>query len=104
MIEETLNLLGKIALADPADQITLLDGDAVEVNIIRGGERMTILNLSHFDVDREGERIPVDPLGIQITIERAVESGEAQRRPSKLGARAERKPRAKGAKKLETSR
>lgn len=98
MIEETLSLLGKISLADPADQITLLDGDAVEVNIIRDGERLTMLNLSHFDVDGEGERIPVDPIGIQIMIERAVESGEVDRRPGRIGKRAERKPRARSAK------
>ena len=87
MIKETLSLLGKISLHDPADMIVLLDGDALEINIIRGGERMTFLNLSHFDVTEEGERVPVDPLGIQITIERAVESREVERRERKLGQR-----------------
>jgi len=91
MIRETLSLLGKISLADPADMIMLLDGDALEINIIRDGERMTFLNLAHFDVDDEGARVPVAPLGIQITIEKG-SAGEIEKRPAKLNGR--RKPRA----------
>jgi hypothetical protein len=92
MIKETLSLLGKISLADPADMIMLLDGDALEINIIRDGERMTFLNLAHFNVDDEGGRVPVDPLGIQITIEKG-SAGGIGKRPAKLKAQA-RKPRA----------
>lgn len=93
MIRETLSLLGKISLADPADMIMLLDGDALEINIIRDGQRNTFLNLAHFDVNDEGARVPVDPLGIQITIERG-RGGGIEKRPTKL-----RKPRAKATKK-----
>jgi len=95
MIAETLNLLGKLSAAP--EQIVLLDGDALEINIIRDAQRMTLLNLAHFAVDDEGARVPVDPLGIQITIEQGSE-GEIEERPVKLGGRRGRKPRAKVAK------
>lgn len=96
MIAETLNLLGKLS-AGP-EQIVLLDGDALEINIIRDGQRNTLLNLAHFAVDDEGANIPVDPLGIQITIERAGKIGEVEARPEKL--KPGRKPRSsKAAKK-----
>jgi hypothetical protein len=91
MIKETLSLLGKIGLADPADMIMLLDGDALEINIIRDGERMTFLNLAHFDVDDEGARIPVAPLGIKITIEKGSGGGQVEKRPTKLKGRPRKK-------------
>lgn len=96
MIKETLSLLGKIDLASPGDVIAMHDGDALEVNIIRDGERMTLLNLAHFDIDDEGARVPVEPIGIQITIERAGESREVERRPAKLKPAASKKPRRRG--------
>ncbi len=98
MIEETLNLLSKIAVSGE-EQIVLLDGDALEINIIRDGERNTLVNLSHFDVDDEGARIPVKPLGIQITIEKGSGGGGVEKRPAKLNAQRGRRPRAKAAKK-----
>jgi hypothetical protein len=96
MIKETLNLIGKLNAAP--DQIVLLDGDALEINIIRDAQRMTLLNLAHFAVDDEGARVPVSPLGIQITIEQG-NDGEIEKRPIKLSGRRGRKPRAKAAKK-----
>lgn len=93
MIAETLTLLGKIDLGEPADMIMLLDGDALEINVVRDGQRMPLLNLAHFSVDDEGARVPVDPLGIQITIERGSD-GRIEKRPAAL----KRKPRAKAAK------
>jgi hypothetical protein len=76
----------------------LLDGDALEINVIRDGQRNTLLNLAHFSVDDEGERVPVKPLGIQITIEKG-SGGEVEKRPTKLNGRRVRRPRAKAAKK-----
>lgn len=72
MIEQTLKLLGKLNAAP--EVILMLDGDSLEINIIRDGQRMTILNLSHGEVDDTGNRVPVGPLPIQITIEKG--SGE----------------------------
>jgi hypothetical protein len=97
MIAETLTLMDKIAVSGE-EQIVLLDGDGLEINIIRDGERMTILNLAHFAVNGEGERQPVKPFGIQITIEKG-SNGQIEKRPTKLKARPGRRPRAKAAKK-----
>jgi hypothetical protein len=96
MIAETLNLLGKLSAAP--EQIVLLDGDALEINIIRDAQRMTLLNLAHFAVDEEGARVPVDPLGIQITIEQG-RADEIEERPVKLSRPRGRKPSARAAKK-----
>lgn len=68
MIEQTLKLLGKVN-ATP-EQIIMLDGDGLEINIIRDGQRMTILNLRHYGADDGDHSVPVDPLPIQIVIER----------------------------------
>jgi hypothetical protein len=97
MIAETLNLMNRIAVGGE-EQIVLLDGDALEINVIRDGQRNTILNLAHFAVNDEGERQPIKPLGIQIAIEKG-SAGEVEKRPTKLKARTGRKPRAKAAKK-----
>jgi hypothetical protein len=68
MIKETLTLLGKIDLTD-TESIMLQDGDALEINVLRGSERMTLLNMPHWGgLDDEGERIPVEPLAIRIAI------------------------------------
>lgn len=92
MIKETLSLLGRIDMAEPGDAIVLLDGDSVEVNIIRNGERMTLLNLSHFEVTEEGERVPIEPLAIKMSIERAqLSGGAAKKRPAKAGLKKPRK-------------
>lgn len=89
MIQKTFDLLGQIDLGGPAEPIAMLDGDALEVNIIRDGQRNTMLNLTHFDIDGDGARVSVEPIGIQIIIKRAGESGEVEKRSTKL-----RKPRA----------
>lgn len=78
MIEQTLTLLGKLKAAP--DVILMRDGDALEINIIRDGQRMTILNLSHSQVDDSGNHLPVAPLPIQITIEKGSADGGTERR------------------------
>lgn len=92
MIQKTFDLVGQIDLGN-LEPIPMLDGDTLEVSIIRDGHRNTMLNLMHFDVDDEGARIPVDPLGIQITIERAGQSREVEIRPTKLKPAASKKRR-----------
>ncbi len=74
MIEQTLSLLGKLNAAP--DAILMLDGDSIEINIVRDGARNTILNLKHYGRNDAGESIPVDPLPIQITIEKGSAQGE----------------------------
>lgn len=75
MIEQTLKLVDKLKVAPEA--IVLLDGDSLEVNIIRDGQRMTMLNLRHYGIDGDGKGWPVDPLPILITIERGSDEATA---------------------------
>lgn len=107
MIKETLNLVGRLDLAPEA--IVLLDGDALEINIIRDGQRMTLLNLAHFAVDDAGAPIPIDPLAIQISIETAKpeeQGSEASEALSRIERNNKLSPRRKGqrSKKLASGR
>lgn len=73
MIEQMLRLTKRIDLAP--DSILMLDGDILEVTIIRNGEKMGLLNIGHYAVDDNGQRIPALPLPIKIVIEKAEAQG-----------------------------